>query len=130
MCAGVPALNHLNNYHLHLHAMAGAMAPSYHKTTVLAVPGTVAAEHVQRIGQNGQAGKGRVTRLYPRWRGGCCPCFPSASHRVGRTVVWRRFNLRRLRFRHPDGELTKLGFPRGPLVRQRYSIGDYLAVRN
>ena len=50
---------------------------------------------------------------------GCCPCFPSASHRVGRTVVWRRFNLRRLRFRHPDGELTKLGFPRGPLVRQR-----------
>ena len=26
-CAGVPALNHLNNYHLHLHAMAGAMVP-------------------------------------------------------------------------------------------------------
>ena len=40
--------------------------------------------------------------------------------------MWRRFNLRRLRFRHPDGELTKLGFPRGPLVRQRYFIGDYL----
>ena len=53
--------------------------------------------------------------------------FPSASHRVGGrsrggdpiSVAFCFVNL--------TGQLTKLGSPRGPLVRLGHPIGDYLA---
>eukprot|EP00964_Phaeocystis_antarctica_P090943 scaffold58255_cov25-Phaeocystis_antarctica.AAC.1 len=49
------------------------MTSSPQKTTELALRcgNRTVAEHLSADRANGH----RVTRLYPRWRGGCCPCF-------------------------------------------------------